>query len=118
MKKLLVVLLVLISSIGYSQSNTPIDSMEFIYIKKNVSVIILRMDECHKQYKIGTGLLVTGMAISCLGVSYMSDNIKLRRTMSMSIIGCLISMVGVGIQIDSHKFLNIGAWRIDKMYKK
>jgi len=80
-------------------------------ITQDVNTIQLNLFKSHEQYRKGTGLLISGFSLSIIGTALLMTGIEGNDKGSttigsaFSIIGGIVSMTGVIVQIDSHKYI-------------
>ena len=104
-------------TITYSKSNNkaPIVSMtndqkfdmlrsELIKMKDEQTEVKLNLYKCHKEFKVGVGLVGAGIGLGILGTAQLLNNPS-GPGKEIAIIGSVLSLAGSIVIVDSHKFL-------------
>jgi hypothetical protein len=104
-------------TITYSESNNkaPIVSMtndqkfdmlrsELIKMKDEQTEVKLNLYKCHKEFKVGVGLVGAGIGLGILGTAQLLNNPS-GPGKEIAIIGSVLSLAGSIVIVDSHKFI-------------
>ena len=104
-------------TITYSKSNNkaPIVSMtndqkfdmlrsELIKMKDEQTEVKLNLYKCHKEFKVGVGLVGAGIGLGILGTAQLLNNPS-GPGKEIAIIGSVLSLAGSIVIVDSHKFV-------------
>lgn len=129
MKKLklaLVIAIGLLSIQSFSQNSDSLITNEFKLIKQkilaletNSEIIQSNLNKCHKQWSLGLGVNVTGLAAAGIGTWTLIEtttNPTQKDTVSYAMIasGGLLYLIGTFIMLDSHKYIGQAGLSVSK----
>jgi hypothetical protein len=76
---------------------------ELINMKNEQTEVKLNLYKCHKEFKVGVGMVGAGLGLGILGAALMKDDPGIGKP--VVIIGSVLSLAGSVVIIDSHKFI-------------
>jgi hypothetical protein len=105
MKTLFLILIILFSLTGYSQTNN-LDSLKqrILMLEANQESIQFNLTKAHNRYRTGLMITITGIAMTWAGAAAGLSGAD-GNSAGLLTLGSIVSTVGSVILIDSHKFI-------------
>lgn len=82
-----------------------VKAQDFTQVKTTQDNIQLNLGKCHKEYKTGTILQITGMLIGGMGVALLSTDKESQEAAPLMYFGATFLTIGCVVHLDSHRFI-------------